>query len=364
MSLLSHLNPDLSDLVPYQPGKPIEEVAREHGLNPDDIVKLASNENPLGPSPKAMRAMKATAAEMNLYPDGGAWILRHKLAAHMKVEPGQIIFGNGSNEILEFIAHAFLRKGTSAVMSAHAFVIYKLLAKMQGADVIEFPARGLGHDLRAISRGIPQNARVVFICNPNNPTSSMLFQNEIDSFMKNIPDDVLVVFDEAYAEIALRKMPDTIKYINERPNVIVLRTFSKCYGLAGLRVGYGLANKELISALERVRQPFNLNRMAQAAAAAALDDAAFLRRTRRVFKQAAAILVKFCESMNLEYETPHANFILIKVGDGAKVFKELQERGVIVRPMGGMYKLPEWIRVSFGTEAENNKFISALSEIL
>lgn len=363
MSLLNHVNQHLLKISPYQPGRPIEEVARELNIDPVEIVKLASNECPLGPSPKAKKAMKNAVNEMHLYPDGGAYYLRSRLAEHFNMPPENFIFGCGSNEIIVFIGQTFLAPGVSAVMSAQAFVIYKIITKMFGADVIEFPMSGLTHDLNAMSRGIPNNTRVVFICNPNNPTSSMVGQSQIDKFMEKMPDDVLVVFDEAYAEICLKKMPDTLKYVREGRNVIVLRTFSKAYGLAGLRVGYGIAKPEIINALEKPRQPFNVSRMAQIAAVAALDDQAFVKRSRKTYRKGAEIICNFCRTMGLQYEPPCANFILIKVGNGAKVFDDLQKRGVIVRPMAA-YLLPEWIRVSIGTEAENGKFIKELSEVL
>ena len=363
MSVVKYLNPHLTKITPYQPGRPIEDVARELNMNPGDIVKIASNECPLGPSPKAAKAMKNAIKEMHLYPDGGAYYLRKKISEYYELPPENFIFGNGSNELLIFIAQCFLHPGVSAVMSAHAFAIYKIAAKMFGADAIEFPMCGLTHDLNAISKGIPENTRVIFICNPNNPTGSMVNERQIDAFMKKVPDDVLVVFDEAYAEVCLKKMPDTIRYVKEGRDVIVLRSFSKAYGLAGLRIGYGIAKPEIIQALEKPRQPFNVNRMAQIAAAAALDDKAFVKKSLRNYKKGAELVCDFCKAMGLTFEPPTANFMLIKVGNGAKAFQELEKRGVIVRPMAP-YMLPEWIRVTFGTEAENGKFIREMTEVL
>jgi histidinol-phosphate aminotransferase len=279
------------------------------------------------------------------------------------MDTGNFILGNGSNEILEFICSCFLRPGTSSVMSSHAFVIYKILTKMHGAKAIEFPMNGLTHDLHAMAKGVPEDTRVIFVCNPNNPTGSMVNQAQIDSFMKVAPEDALIVFDEAYAEICTKKMPDTLKYVEEGRNVIVLRTFSKAFGLAGLRVGYGIAPKEVIEILEKPRQPFNVSRMAQIAATAALDDVAFVRKTRKLIREGSELLSDFCRGAGLEFEPPTANFILIKVGDGERFFVELQKLGVIVRPMGG-YNLPEWIRVSIGTEEENGRFIRAMGELL
>jgi len=363
MSVLKHVNPHVMKVTPYQPGRPIEEVARELGLDPESIIKLASNESPLGPSPKAVRAMKKACSEMHRYPDGGAYYLRKRISGHYNLPPDCFIFGCGSNEIIEFIGHGFLYPGTSAVMSEKAFVIYRIICGMFGAEAIEVPMKGLTHNLRAMLKAIKEDTRVVFICNPNNPTGTMVGEKDVRKFMDKVPDDVLVVFDEAYAEITYKKMPDTLSYVRENRNVIVLRSFSKAYGLAGLRVGYGMAKPEIIQALEKSRQPFNVNSMAQIAAAAALDDQGFVRRSRRIYKQGARQIMEACSEMGLVFEPPVANFMLIKAGNGFEVFNELQKKGVIVRPMGP-YKLPEWIRVSIGTEAENLRFLSALKTIV
>ena len=364
MSLQPRLNPHVDSITPYQPGKPIEDVARELGLDPEIIIKIASNECPLGPSPKAVKAMKNSARGMHIYPDGGAYAIRRKLSEKLSVQPDQLIFGNGSNELIEFIGHCLLKPGTSAVMSQYAFVVYKLISLMFGAEPIEVPTKaGYTHDLRKMAKAIRPDTSVVFVCNPNNPTGSMVKQADIDAFMAKVPKDVLVVFDEAYYELCLKRMPDTLKYVREGRNVIVLRTFSKAYGLAGLRLGYGIAKPEIIKALEKPRQPFNVNAMAQDAGIAALDDQAFVKRVLRTCRRGAKSIVKFCRDNKLEFVPPCANFILIKVGDGGKVFNELQKLGVIVRPMGP-YKLPEWIRVTFGNDSENERFIVALKKVL
>lgn len=363
MPILNHVNPHVMKVTPYQPGRPIEEVARELGLNPLEIIKLASNESPLGVSPKAVRAMKKACTEMHRYPDGGAYYLRQRISQHYGFPPDHFIFGCGSNEIIEFIGHSFLYPGVSAVMSEKAFVIYKIICGMFGAEAIEVPMKGLTHDLKAMLGAIRPDTRVVFVCNPNNPTGTMVREKEVAAFMEKVPENVLVVFDEAYAEIAYKKMPDTLSYVRENRNVIVLRSFSKAYGLAGLRVGYGIAKPEIIHVLEKPRQPFNVNSMAQIAAAAALDDQGFVRRSRRTYKKGAELIMKTCSEMGLIFEPPVANFILIKVGNGFEVFNELQKKGVIVRPMGP-YNLPEWIRVSIGTEEENMKFLTALKTIV
>lgn len=364
MSLLDYINDGVNSIIPYEPGRPISEVAREFGLNLDHIVKIASNECPLGVSPLALEAINKCASQMNSYPDGGAYYLKKKLAEKYNILQEQLVVGNGSNEVLEFIAHCFLSGTTSIVMSEHAFIIYKLLAVMSESKVIEVPMKyHLTHDLDAMLASIRKDTRVVFICNPNNPTGSIVKNIEIVNFMKKVPDNVLVVFDEAYAEICQKEMPDTLSYVHQGRNVIVLRSFSKAYGLAGLRVGYGITTPELAKALNKPRQPFNCNKMAQTAATAALDDDDFIRRNKELYHKGIHYLTQYCKKLNLEYVQPHANFILIKVGNGAEIFQKLQKKGIIVRPMAA-YKLPEWIRVSIGTHKQNHKFVTALKEVI
>lgn len=364
MKVLKHVPSQVAELVPYEPGRPIEEVAREMGLNPDEIVKLASNESALGVSRLAKRAMKKAVDEMFLYPDGGGYSLRSKIAGRFGVEQGNVILGNGSNEILEFIGHAFMGEGKNIVVSEYAFIVYRLTAKMFGAEIKEVPTRkNFTHNLTEMAKAIDENTSVVFICNPNNPTGSMVTAAEIRKFMDKVPEDVLIVFDEAYAEICLGRMPDTMKYVVENRNCIVLRTFSKAYGLAGLRVGYGIGPKPIIDALQKPRQPFNCNRMAQIAAEAALDDQGFVRRCRALYRKGKAYMEAEFQQMGLEFVPTSANFILVKTGQGRTVFQELQKRGVIIRPMDG-YGLPEWVRVNFGTIEENKIFIEKLKEVL
>jgi histidinol-phosphate aminotransferase len=364
MALLEYINEGVNKIIPYEPGRPIAEVAREFGLNLDHVVKIASNESPFGTSPLALEAIRKCADKMNLYPDGGAYYLKRKLAEKFNILPEHIVIGNGSNELLEFIAHCFLSKDTSMVMSKHAFVIYKLLGVMFESKVIEVPMKeGLTHDLDAMLAAIKEDTRVVFICNPNNPTGSMVENSAITEFMKKVPNDVLVVFDEAYAEICQQEMPNTLSYVKEGRNVIVLRSFSKAYGLAGLRVGYGITTPELAKVFNKPRQPFNCNRMAQIAATAALDDEEFIIRSKKKYGIGIKYLTAEFDKMNVEYISPNANFILIKVGNGADIFQELQKKGVIVRPMAA-YMLPEWVRVSIGTKRDNEKFISTLTEIM
>jgi histidinol-phosphate aminotransferase len=307
--------------------------------------------------------VRKTAPELFRYPDGGAYYLGHKLADKLGFRPEQLMFGAGSNEILEFIAHCFMGPGRSVVASQHAFVVYRLLSHMFGTDFIEVPARDLGHDLTAMRKAIRDDTSVVFVCNPNNPTGTLCRQAGIMRFVRAVPEDVLIVFDEAYAEICLSRMPRTLELIDQHPNCLVLRTFSKGYGLAGLRIGYGVGPEPVIEALQKARQPFNVNRAAQEAAFAALDDDAFLRRTRRIMRLGRAFLETACDEMGLEYQPTVTNFMLIKVGKGAEVARELMRRGVIVRPVDG-YGLAEYIRINFGTMPENERLVTALREVM
>ncbi len=364
MSVLKHVPSQIAELVPYEPGRPIEEVAREMGLDPNEIVKLASNESALGVSRLAKRAMKKVVDEMFLYPDGGAFNLRNKIASMYGVERANVILGNGSNEILEFIGHSFMGPDKSIVVSEYSFIVYRLIAKMFGSRVIEVPTKkNFTHNLNAMAKAIDEDTSVVFICNPNNPTGSMVHEADVRKFMEKVPEDVLIVFDEAYAEICLSRMPDTMKYVLENRNCIILRTFSKAYGLAGLRIGYGIGPQPIVDALQKPRQPFNCNRMAQIAAEAALDDQGFVRRCRSLYRKGKTYMEAEFTAMGLQYIPTTSNFVLVKTENGRKVFEELQKRGVIIRPMDG-YGLPEWIRVNFGTMPENEKFIAKLKEVL
>ena len=361
MSALKWLNPSLATLTPYEPGRPIEDVAREHGLAPDEICKLASNENPLGTSPKAKQAMCEKLDDCFLYPDGGAFYLREKLALKYNALREQVILGAGSNEILEFIGHCFFAPDRSIVVSAHAFVIYKLIATVFGTEIRETPAAGLGHDMDAMAEAVRENTSVVFICNPNNPTGTIVDETATDRFMDAVPEDTLVVFDEAYAEIALDTMPDTLKYVREGRNCVVLRTFSKAYGLAGLRIGYGIGPQPIINALQKARQPFNVSRIAQEAAFAALDDHEFINQSRTLFADSKQYFEKEFTRLGFEFQPSIANFVLVKVGDAAQVADKLMKKGMIVRPMAG-YGLPAYIRISYGTPSQNKQAVKALAE--
>jgi histidinol-phosphate aminotransferase len=354
------ISPFLKNLPVYQPGRPIEEVARELNLPADSIIKVASNENPFGPSPLALAAMQKAITGVNLYPDGNAFYLKQKLAAKLGVEPANLILGNGSNEIIEFVSHALLAPGDDIVVSQFCFAIYPIVAKMFGANVISVPAKNHGHDLPAMLDAITPKTRIVFVANPNNPTGTLAPREEVISLVNDVPDDVLLVMDEAYIEF-LDDAVDLIPLIRlgARKNLILMRTFSKIYGLAGLRVGYGIGNSELISALEKIRQPFNVNLLSQVAALAALDDDAYVRKTRSNNFGGLQFLTNAFRELKLEFVPSFANFILVRVGEGQKIFDAMQRLGVITRPMGG-YQLPEWIRISVGTPKENERCLGAL----
>lgn len=362
------LNPFLKNLPTYQPGRPIEEVARELNLDAASIIKVASNENPFGPSPLALAAMQKAIAGVHLYPDGNAFYLKQKLAAKLGIEPAHLILGNGSNEIIEFAAHALLQGGDGhghdVVVSQYCFAIYPIIAKMFGANVITVSAKKYGHDLPQMLRAITPRTRIIFVANPNNPTGTLAQRQEIVPFINDVPDDVLLVMDEAYIEF-LEDAVDLVPLIHlgTRKNLILMRTFSKIYGLAGLRVGYAIGNPEFISALEKIRQPFNVNSLAQTAALAALDDQEHVRRTRANNFAGLDFFERAFRELGLEFIPSFGNFILARVGDGAKVFEAMQRQGVIVRPMGG-YQLPEWIRISIGTQSENEHCLGVLKEAL
>src|SRR5213595_2004122 len=298
ISIWELVNPQLREVTVYQPGKPIEETARELGLDPNAIIKLASNENPLGPSPKAMEAMRDALEKGHLYPDGGGFCLCNAVAAKLGLGPENVILGNGSNEVLEFLGHAFLNPGDDVVTSQYAFVVYKLIATSFGARTIEAPSPDYQQDLDAILDAITPKTRVIFIPNPNNPTGTLISQRKIDSFMSRVPENIIVVFDEAYFEF-LDDPPDTLRYVREGRHVVVLRTFSKIHGLAGLRIGYAVGPADLIEVLHKTRQPFNINSIAQAGALAALGDEGHLRETKRVMDEGRAYLQEQFAEMKL-----------------------------------------------------------------
>jgi len=361
-SIWDRANPQLRDLAVYEPGKPIEETARELEVDPGAIIKLASNENPLGPSPKATQAMAAALEHAQLYPDGGTFCLRSALGARLGFARENIILGNGSNEVIEFLGHAFLNPGDDVIVSEHAFIAYKLIATLFGARTIETPSPDYEHDLDAMLNAITPKTRIIFIANPNNPTGTLISQIKIDKFISRLPENIVAVFDEAYFEF-LDQPPDILQYIRNGRDIVVLRTFSKIHGLASLRVGYGIARRELIEVLQKTRQPFNVNGIAQAGALAALADEAHQRKTKRVADQGRVYLEEQFAGMKLRFVPAAANFAMVNVGDGAAVSKKLLAQKIIVRPLKG-YNLPEWVRITVGTMEQNKKCIAALKKVL
>ena len=364
MSIAS-LAPDyIRAIMAYQPGKPISELAREMGIPEESIVKLASNENPLGMSARARDAAITAIGEISRYPDGGAFALKKALCARFGVQPAQLVIGNGSNDILELASQAFLAPGLSAVYSRHAFAVYPLATNARGARGIEVAAKNFGHDLDAMAAAIEPQTRVVFIANPNNPTGTFVPGAELEAFLARVPRHVLVVLDEAYTEyLAPEQRYDSIAWLARFPNLLVSRTFSKAYGLAGLRVGYAIAHPEVADLMNRVRQPFNVSSVALAAAEAALDDDEFLARSAEVNRRGMAQLVAAFRELGLEWIPSAGNFVTFKVGDAIGVNQALLRQGVIVRPIAA-YGMPHWLRVSIGLPEENARFIEALRQAL
>lgn len=358
-------------LTPYQPGKPIEELARELGLEAEKIVKLASNENPLGPSPRALEAMREALAESARYPDGSGFALKRKLAQKLGVNANQITLGNGSNDVLDLITRVFLGPGRSAVFAEHAFAVYPISVQAVGARARVAKAhdgsRGprYGHDLGAMLDQVADDTTVVFIANPNNPTGTYVRAKELADFLAALPAHVIAVVDEAYLEYVEKDdYPDALQWLVEHPNLIVTRTFSKAYGLAGLRVGYSLSHADVAELLNRVRQPFNVNSLALAAAEAALADEAHLERTRGVNREGMLYLENAFAARALEFIPSVGNFITVDVGrEAGPVFEALLREGVIVRPVVN-YGLPCHLRVSVGTAEENTAFVQALDKVL
>lgn len=364
MSVGSRTPAYIRAISPYQPGKPINELAREMGIPEASIVKLASNENPLGMSLFAKDAAMAALATIERYPDGNGFELKSALSARFGVKHDQIVLGNGSNDVLELVARAFLAPGASAVFAQHAFAVYPLAINAAGARGIQVPAKDFGHDLDAMAAAIEPDTRVVFIANPNNPTGTFVPGEAVEAFLARVPADVLVVLDEAYTEyLSDAQRYDSLQWLERFPNLLVSRTFSKAYGLAGLRVGYGIGNAQVIDLMNRVRQPFNVSSVAMAAAAAALGDEEFLARSAEINRRGMAQITEALAALSLEWIPSAGNFVTFNVGDAATVNLALLKQGVIVRPIAG-YGLPEWLRVSIGLPEENARFIAALRSAL
>jgi histidinol-phosphate aminotransferase len=353
----------VTGLTPYEPGKPIEELQRELGLR--EIIKLASNESPLGPAPVAVEAAQHALRDIARYPDGNGFNLKASLSQMLDVAPEQVTLGNGSNDVLEFVARAFAGPGSEIVFSEHAFVVYPLVTALVGAKAVSVPARDYGHDLDAMSKAINANTRVVYIANPNNPTGTWVDGNALATFIASVPTEVLVVVDEAYREYVDNDgYPDCVGWLDERPNLIITRTFSKAYGLAGLRVGYSISHPQVADLLNRVRQPFNVNSVALAAAEAALSDEAHLARSIAVNRAGLAYLAAQFDRLGLVFIPSIGNFISFELpGEAAPIYQALLREGVIVRPIGA-YGMPRHLRVSVGLAAENEHFVQALERVL
>jgi len=351
-------------IAPYQPGKPISELAREMGLEESGIIKLASNENPLGVSPLARRAIEAALGDLARYPDGNGFELKRALSRRLGVAPVCIVLGNGSNDVLEMAARAFLAPGLEAIYSQHAFAVYPLAVQSAGAFGVEVPAKDYGHDLAAMRRAVTPETRLAFIANPNNPTGTMAGARELEDFIAALPREVLVVLDEAYNEYLPDDLrPDSIGWLKRYPNLVVTRTFSKVYGLAGLRVGYAVAAGRVADLMNRVRQPFNVNSVALAAATAALGDTDFVRRSHELNLKGMRQLTDGFKRLGLEFIPSYGNFVSFSVRDAAGVFLKLLEAGVIVRPIAS-YGMPRHLRVTIGLESENARFLAALAQAL
>jgi len=354
----------IQKIAPYQGGKPITELAREMNLNVEDIVKLASNENPLGISPKADYAIQEAILDIARYPDGNSFALREAVSNKFSVAPEQIVFGNGSNDILELVARAYLSSDSEVIYSQHAFAVYPLVTQAMGAKGVVVPAKDFGHDLSAMLEAVTDKTSLIFIANPNNPTGTLLAKDVLYAFLKQVPQHVLVVLDEAYDEyLPAEYKSQAIGWLKEFENLVISRTFSKAYGLAGLRIGFGLCHAQIADMMNRVRQPFNVNSIAQAAAVASLADDDFVERSYALNQAGMAQLKHGFDQLGLTYIPSFANFISVKVGDAAAINQKLLQRGVIVRPVAN-YEMPEYLRVSIGLFSENAKFLEVLTSII
>ena len=364
---LCDLSPEyIHSIAPYLPGKPISELAREIGLDESSIIKLASNENPLGTSPLALEAMEKALNEVMRYPDGNGFELKNALSEKYVVNSDQIILGNGSNDVLELAARVFLKPGTSAVFSQHAFAVYPLVTQATGATGIVVPAKNYGHDIDAMLDAITPDTRIVFIANPNNPTGTFVPAPDVLRFLEHIPRDVLVILDEAYNEyLPDTSRVDTIKWLDTFPNLLITRTFSKIYGMAGVRIGFGLAHAQLSGLMNRIRQPFNVNSIGLAGALAAINDTEFVKRSYALNQAGMLQITTGLRQLGLTYIPSHGNFLSFKVENSktAAVYQYLLQRGIIVRPIG-IYEMPEFLRVTVGLASENNKFLQLLESAI
>ena len=362
---LALAQPGVQQLSPYVPGKPVDELARELDIDPATIVKLASNENPLGASPRALAAIRDELAELTRYPDGNGFALKSLLSSQCGVQLDQVTLGNGSNDILELVARAYLAPGLNAVFSEHAFAVYPIVTQAVGADAHVVPAREWGHDLPAMLKAIDSNTRVVFIANPNNPTGTWFDANALNEFLQDVPERVLVVLDEAYIEYAEGgELPDGLEFLSAYPNLLVSRTFSKAYGLAALRVGYALSSAVVADVLNRVRQPFNVNSLALAAACAALQDTEYLAESRRLNDAGMHQLQEGFRELDLSWIPSRGNFIALDLGQlAAPVYQGLLREGVIVRPVAN-YGMPNHLRITIGLPVENTRLLEALAKVL
>ena len=361
--ILKNLNPGIVDLHPYEPGRSIEEVVDEFDL--DEVVKLASNENPLGASPKALSALAELKNDLHLYPDGNGTKLKKEIAHHENVPIDNVIIGNGSNEILELAARAFLNPNTSSIASKHAFAVYKIVTQSSGASLIEIPTLNWGHDLDSFANNLEQSTKVIFIANPNNPTGTYNTHLEVYTLLKNVPSSVLVVLDCAYFEYVTNSdYVRPVDLLKEFDNLLITKSFSKIHGLASIRVGYGIANPSLIEILNRIRQPFNVNAIAQAMASIAINDKKHIHQSIKLNSQQYEFLFNKLSKLGLECIPSVGNFITFKGGfTGKELFYSLMKKGVIVRPLD-LYDMKDFIRVTIGTESENLKFIGAIEELL
>ncbi|MBM7556480.1 histidinol-phosphate transaminase [Halanaerobacter jeridensis] len=354
---------EILSIKPYVPGKPIEEVKRELGL--EEVIKLASNENPLGASQSAIDVMKKAAEDVHIYPDGNVYRLRKKLSEKLGVAENELTFGNGSDEIVIMLGQAFMNPDDEIIMAETTFSEYRFSANIMGGNIVQVPLKDYTHDLDAMLEAVTEQTKMIFVCNPNNPTGTMVGQEEVEEFLEEVPDDVLVIFDEAYSEYATSDdYPETIDYLDDYDNLIILRTFSKIHGLAGLRIGYGIADEEIISYIDRVRQPFNIGALAQKAAIASLEDEEHVQQSLEYNQQGKKYLYQQFEELGLDYVPTQTNFILVDIEqDNNQVFQEMLERGVIIRSMDS-YGYDTKIRVTIGLPDENKRFIKELKEVI